>query len=220
MLRATGPKKWIFEEYCNLSEMQFRFKDKDTPLTLVSGVVHSMQLYPLEEVLTAPYLISEWRPDLIEDLQKELSPHACRIVVVGQKLEPIANCVEKWYGTKYHWEKIDSKVLEVSSFGYSVVLNINSIIVQEWTNCGINPKLSFPNANPFIPTDFNLYPIELDVQKIPIIIHDTPVMRVWFKQDTEFLKPKAIMNFDFSSPLGKFTLFTIGYSRTVALNKV
>lgn len=34
MLKANGPKKWIFEEYCNLSEMQFRFKDKDTPLSL------------------------------------------------------------------------------------------------------------------------------------------------------------------------------------------
>lgn len=72
-----------------------------------------MQLYPLEEVLTAPYLISEWRPDLIEELQKELSPHVCRIIVVGQKLEPIANCTENWYGTKYHWEKLDSSVLEV-----------------------------------------------------------------------------------------------------------
>lgn len=26
-------------------------------------------------------------------------------------------------------------------------------------------------------------------------------MRVWFKQDTEFKKPKTIMNFDFSSPM-------------------
>ena|ERR1700744_2100876 len=72
-----------------------------------------MQLYPLNEVLTAPYLISEWRPDLIEDLQKELSPDVCRIIVVGQKLEPIATRVEKWYGTKYHWEKLDKAVLEV-----------------------------------------------------------------------------------------------------------
>lgn len=87
----------------------------------VSGVVHSMQLYPLEEVLTAPYLISEWRPDLIEDLQKELSPHTCRIIVVGQKLEPIANSIEKWYGTKYHWEKLDKNVLEVSVYSGAIV---------------------------------------------------------------------------------------------------
>lgn len=82
----------------------------------VSGVVHSMQLYPLEEVLTAPYLISEWRPDLIEDLQMELLPHTCRIIVVGQKLEPIADSIEKWYGTKYHWDKLDKNILEVSSY--------------------------------------------------------------------------------------------------------
>lgn len=177
----------------------------------VSGVVHSMQLYPLEEVLTAPYLISEWRPDLIEDLQMELLPHTCRIIVVGQKLEPIADSIEKWYGTKYHWDKLDKNILEVSSYTRLIFFKVSLSIIntQEWSNCGCNEKLSFPNTNPFIPTDFNLYPIETDVQKIPIIIHDTPVMRVWFKQDTEFLKPKAIMNFDFSSPLGKFTLLTI-----------
>lgn len=85
-----------------------------------------MQLYPLEEVLTAPYLISEWRPDLIEDLQKDLSPHTCRIIVVGQKLEPFANRVEKWYGTKYSWEKLDSNVLEVELLvgDYNVILKV------------------------------------------------------------------------------------------------
>lgn len=44
MLRKNEPKKWIFEEYCNLNEMQFRFKDKENPLALVSSVVHSMQV--------------------------------------------------------------------------------------------------------------------------------------------------------------------------------
>lgn len=150
MLKANGPKKWIFEEYCNLSEMQFRFKDKDTPLNLgilicycvfvftyiyftiittVSGVVHSMQVYPLEEVLTAPYIITDWRPDLIEDLQTELSPHTCRIIVVGQKLEPIANSIEKWYGTKYHWEKLDKNTLEVNSLNHHncLLLTIGNI---------------------------------------------------------------------------------------------
>lgn len=34
MLRNDGSKKWIFEEYLNLSEMQFRFKDKETGQTM------------------------------------------------------------------------------------------------------------------------------------------------------------------------------------------
>lgn len=114
MLRSDGPKKWIYEEYLNLSEMQFRFKDKETALSLVSSVVHSMQLYPMEEVLTAPYLISEWNPDLISELMDNLVPAKCRIVVVGQKNEDICDQTEAWYGTKYHSEKIAEDVIKVS----------------------------------------------------------------------------------------------------------
>lgn len=114
MLRTGGAKKWIFEEYLNLSEMQFRFKDKETALLLVSSVVHSMQLYPMEEVLTAPYLISDWRPDLIQNLVDDLIPDKCRIVVVGQKVEPICTETEYWYGTKYHNESIAGSVIQVS----------------------------------------------------------------------------------------------------------
>lgn len=55
--------------------------------------------------------------------------------------------------------------------------------------------------NPFIPTEFELCTSESEVKPYPIILHDTPIMRVWFKQDTEFKKPKTIMNFDFSSPM-------------------
>lgn len=113
MLRTAGPKKWIFEEYLNLSEMQFRFKDKETALLLVSSVVHSMQLYPMEEVLTAPYLLSDWRPDLISNLISDLLPEKCRIVVVGQKVEPICDETEYWYGTKYHSESIDDEIIQV-----------------------------------------------------------------------------------------------------------
>lgn len=114
MLRNDGPKKWIFEEYLNLSEMQFRFKDKETALMLVSSVVHSMQLYPMEEVLTAPYLISDWRPELIESLMEDLVPEKSRIIVVGQKVEPICDQTEFWYGTKYHSDSISNDTIQVS----------------------------------------------------------------------------------------------------------
>lgn len=115
MLRCEGPKKWIFEEYLNMSEMQFRFKDKETALLLVSSVVHSMQLYPMEEVLTAPYIISEWRPELIQNLIDDLAPEKCRIVVIGQKIESICDETEYWYGTKYHSEPIPDEVIQVNA---------------------------------------------------------------------------------------------------------
>lgn len=214
MLRTGGPKRWIFEEYLNLSEMQFRFKDKETALLLVSSVVHSMQLYPMEEVLTAPYLISDWRPDLIQNLMDDLVPEKCRIVVVGQKVEPICNEIEYWYGTKYRSESISDDVIEVNLiplhfYHLNVTHHRNFVSLiwffcfffQSWKNCGINENLHFPMPNPFIPTDFDLCASESEVKLYPVILHDTPIMRVWYKQDTEFKKPKTIMNFDFSSPM-------------------
>lgn len=36
LMKKVGPLKWIFDEYRSLSEMQFRFKDKENPLALVS----------------------------------------------------------------------------------------------------------------------------------------------------------------------------------------
>ncbi|XP_065087542.1 insulin-degrading enzyme [Ochlerotatus camptorhynchus] len=183
MLKKEGPQKWIFDEYCDLCEMQFRFKDKENPLSLVSNVVHSMQSYPLEEVLAAPYLISDWRPDLIEDLWSKFYPQNARITVVGQKCEDKANCEEEWYGTKYSSEQIDATVL------------------KNWAKADLNDKLHLPERNPFIPTDFELLPVDADIQSIPMIIHNTPMIRVWFKQDVEFLKPKTLMNLDFCSPI-------------------
>lgn len=211
MLRKEGPKKWIFDEYLNLSEMQFQFKDKETALSLVSSVVHSMQIYPMEEVLTAPYLISDWRPDLILDLMNDLIPEKCRILVVGQKIEPDCGESEFWYGTKYHSEAISGDVIQVNSIlphNILVIMNIainkcvRFFFIKSWKDCGSNENLKFPEPNPFIPTDFTLYTgNEADTKLHPIILYDTPIMRVWFKQDTEFLKPKTIMNFDFSSPM-------------------
>lgn len=184
MLKRNGVHQWIFEEYRMLWEMSFRFKDKETPCNLVSDVVHIMQLYPLEEVFSGPYLVTEWRPDLIRELLDSFTPRNCRALVVGQSFGEKATLSEKWYGTKYSCEDFDE------------------VAIDTWSReDDINEALFVPQPNPFIPTDFALAPIESGAPKYPTILYDTPMMRVWFKQDTEFLKPKTIVGIDFTSPL-------------------
>lgn len=183
MLRLQGPQKWIFEEYRNLCDMLFRFKDKESSLSVVTNVVTAMHVFPLEDVLTAHCLISEWRPDLIEDLMSKLTPSKARIIVVGQQCSPLTNAEERWYGTKYGVHKIEASILEY------------------WSSADLNSNLQLPEPNPFIPTNFDLLPIDSDVDTFPTVIYDTPMIRLWFKQDVEFLKPKTMMNFDFNSPM-------------------
>lgn len=94
--------------------MQFRFKDKENPLHLVSNVVHSMLVYPLPEVLSANYLLTEWRPELIEEVLDKLNPYNSRIIIVGQKTKERCTEEEQWYKTNYRYEKIEQEAIDVS----------------------------------------------------------------------------------------------------------
>lgn len=94
--------------------MQFRFKDKENPLHLVSNIVHSMLVYPLPEVLSANYLITEWSPDLIEQVMEKLSPNNARIIIVGQSLKGKCVLEEPWYKTNYCYDKIEQRTIDVS----------------------------------------------------------------------------------------------------------
>lgn len=94
--------------------MQFRFKDKENPLHLVSNVVHSMLVYPLNEVLSANYLLTEWKPELIEEVMDKLHPGNSRIIIVGQKAKDKCTEEEQWYKTNYYFEKIEQSAIDVN----------------------------------------------------------------------------------------------------------
>nr|CAD7434187.1 unnamed protein product [Timema monikensis] len=184
MLRSEGPQEWIFQEYMDIVSMHFRFKDKESPRGYVSGLVHNLHEFPLEEVLSGPYLLSEWRPDLVDMVLGYLSPNNIRVAVVGQKFEATADSSEKWYGTRYKLENIPEDILE------------------RWERSRSNPDLSLPPRNEFIPTNFSLAAREEgELPTHPTVIQDTPLARVWFKQDDQFLLPKANVSLEFVSPL-------------------
>ncbi|EDX11226.1 insulin-degrading enzyme isoform X1 [Drosophila simulans] len=183
MLRKEGPKKWIFDECVKLNEMRFRFKEKEQPENLVTHAVSSMQIFPLEEVLIAPYLSNEWRPDLIKGLLDELVPSKSRIVIVSQSFEPDCDLAEPYYKTKYGIKRVAKDT------------------VQCWENCELNENLKLALPNSFIPTNFDISDVPADAPKHPTIILDTPILRVWHKQDNQFNKPKACMTFDMSNPI-------------------
>lgn len=182
MLKKEGTQRWVFDEFCQISQMLFRFKDKENPLSLVSGLVHAMQVYPIEEVLSAPYLVNKWSPELVDELLANLFPENARFILVGKKVANNANLTEKWYGTAYKHEKIPNNQM------------------REWTNCGTSDALQMPKPNPFIPKDFSIIKYE-GGSKYPTIIFDSPFVRVWHLQDNEFLKPKSCISIDLASPI-------------------
>lgn len=182
MIRAVGIKEWIFDEYRHLRELEFRFEDEKYPIQLVTHVVSSMRHYSMNEVLSGPILISEWRPDLINFVLNLLTPKNLRIILVDQSLHWKCTEIERIYSTRYGIEKVPQSK------------------IRDWTICGVNQKLHLPQPNPFIPTDFEFLSIENWKQTYPKIIRDSSLSRVWFKQDMEFRKPKTIMTIELKNP--------------------
>jgi insulysin len=181
-VKQLGVKEWIYEEQRNLRELEFRFEDEMSPLHLVRKTVSAMRYYPLSEVLSARNVLSEWRPDLIELVLNMLNPRNLRVIIVDQTSYWKCTETEKIYSTKYGTELIPQST------------------IRDWCVCGLNQNLHLPQPNVFIPSDFEFLPIEDWKQTYPKIIRDSSLVRVWFKQDTEFRKPKSIMTIELKTP--------------------
>ena len=78
---------------------------------------------------------------------------------------------------------------------------INIDLIKSWETNVPHKKLYLPERNLFIPNDFQLCERDTYDGNVPCIIHDSPLSRLWFKQDDEYLLPKACLNFEIMSPL-------------------
>ena len=186
LVKEKGIEEWVFEEFKNIHNMQFRFKDKERPQNYVSSTASRLHEFPLKEVLTGPWWMDKWQPDLIRDLLGYLVPEKIYAVAVGQKFKDKATSTEIWYGTKYITETIDDAK------------------IKAWENTESHPRLHMFEPNEFIPTDFEMVTRD-EMHKhgrfVPTIVRESPFSRLWLRQDDEFLLPKAIMTFEIRSPI-------------------
>ncbi|KAM3913652.1 insulin-degrading enzyme isoform 1-T1 [Leptodactylus fuscus] len=181
-LRAEGPQEWVFKEIKDLNAVAFRFKDKERPRGYTSKVAGLLQDYCMKEAISAEFLLEEFRPDLIDMVLDKLRPANVRVAVVSKSFEGQTDQTEEWYGTQYKQEDIPKELL------------------QRWQNADLNGKFHLPMKNEFIPTNFEILPLEKDAAPYPALVKDTAMSKLWFKQDDKFFLPKACLNFEFFSP--------------------
>ncbi|CAG9574977.1 unnamed protein product [Danaus chrysippus] len=185
MLRESGAQRWVWEEQRDLMALEFRFKDAQDPRALAAGHVHLLQEFPMQDVLSAYYLMTDWRPDLVDDMLALLTPENVRVGIVAKCFEKKCTQIEPWYGTKYLQEDIEESLL------------------KRWESAQPSPELHLPPPNEFIPTHLELEtshdPTKDGIE--PVIIKDTPLMRLWYKRDGEFQLPKSFVTLDLVSPL-------------------
>ncbi|KPJ02224.1 Insulin-degrading enzyme [Papilio xuthus] len=185
MLREEGPQRWLWDEQKDILWMDFTYRDMIEPKSCAIKHARMLQEFPMEDILRAYYYLSDWKPELIEEVLTRLVPNNVRIGVVAKHFAEKCTQIEPWYGTKYYEEEIEESK------------------IKEWEKARAGGELHLPPPNEFLPDRLELETSHDSTTDsiAPIILKDTPLMRLWFKRDNEFKLPKAYLTVDFFSPV-------------------
>jgi insulysin len=177
-LREVGPQEWVHEETSTVADCSFRFLSKRNPMDYTSALAGFMHLYPPEHTLSGPYKIYDYDPDKITECLSYLTPENMILMVAAKEFEDSTDQTEKWYGTKYSVQDLDTSLLESWR---------DASIDTEW----MTPKMGLPQQNDMIATDFSLRKVEGVPTDQPTLLHDTDTCRLWYKPDNVFDMPKV-----------------------------
>ena len=149
MLIKEGPQEWIAEENKATQDMEFRFLQKTEPSSYCTQVAENMHLYPPEHVLSGPHLVFDTSIEKIPDKISLLKPSNCMICVSNKNFSGKTTLKERWYGTEYNCAAFSPNQMERWC---------NALSLHD--ECTDPSALFLPITNPFLPTDFDLCPID------------------------------------------------------------
>ncbi|MFN2329873.1 MAG: insulinase family protein [Chromatocurvus sp.] len=180
MLREEGPKQWLFEEQSQLAQLAFRFREQGAPIGYVSALSSGMHYYAPQDVLAGPYLMQDYRPDLISEALAVLRPERAQVVLTAPDV-PTDRRSEK-YDVPY-----SAKTLAKDD-------------IAGWLPEDRPDALRLPDPNQFIAEDVALLPLADENPELPEVRHEAERQRIWFRQSEEFRVPRGAMYINFRSP--------------------
>ena len=92
MLKAEGPKEWIYEENLTVQSNTFRFLSKSRPQGYACSLAEKLQNYKPEDVLSGPYLTTKYEPELIKEIMGYLRPDNMIMSVTARE---VRECEER-----------------------------------------------------------------------------------------------------------------------------
>ena len=181
LIRSEGVNAWRYEEIARMGRLNFRYRELGDSLSYAVAMSARMWDYPVRDILRGPYFYDNFDAALIQDRLSYLRPDNM-IMVLG---EPGSQHKSKttWYEVPYSSEKVSANTL------------------KRWSQAGLNPELSLPTVNHFIPENTKVYPQlrQPKARMVPSLVEETSRLQVWHLQNQRFALPYAdtIMRMDF-----------------------
>ena len=170
LLQNDAIQEWLFQEQSKMSALQFRYQEQHAASSTVTGLARNLQYYAPRDILRGPYIIEQFKPELTSELLNQLTPERVLIALNTQNIA--TDNTEKHY-------QVDYKITAIAPE-----------LIYNWSHSAINPALSFPAANPFIPDELQLKISETS-QIHPRLIQQDTNLDLWHQLDTSFKVPRS-----------------------------
>ena len=154
LLRAQPPDQVAFDEIKTMADISFRFLEKHKPDSYCVELTGGMQdPVPRENIVSAKWLLEEYRPDEIANTLIYLDPRKAAIGVTSRELpkdvQGSYDQKEPIYGTEYHITRVSDEFIEEAIHGK------------------VPDELRLPDPNPFIPKKLDVVKSEVDKVSLP-----------------------------------------------------
>ncbi|WP_404363581.1 insulinase family protein [Marinobacter sp.] len=183
-VRRDGVSRQRFDEMQRLAEIDFRFKERPSPLHQVSRLSMQMHHVAPEDVLRAPWMMAEYRPELYQEILDQLTPENTLVTVVSP--DGPEGQVQKttWYKTVYTFTETTAAEL------------------HDAARPRLAEQLALPAANPFIPEDLSMVPGNTMDQpaRLAPVKDDAGGLTLWYARDVRFDAPRANVYLSLRSP--------------------
>lgn len=178
LIKEKGVDAKYYNEIKTALNNEFQFLEKTDEFSYAANLVNSMQDYPTNYAINAPYFFSEFDAQAIRDVLTQLTPETLRI----------------WYISK------DEKVTNKQHF-YNGEYRIEDISADEmalWKK-PTQAELSLPLINRLLPENFAIKSQDNQQDK-PALKVDVYGVRVWHYPSQLFTKqPKGVIKIDINS---------------------
>lgn len=179
LVGEEGIHQWLYDELATMAELGFRYQEPAGPVGLVTAMAQRMQLFPPQDLITVSYSYDRFNARAVREVLSYLRPDNMMIQLTARGLE--VDKTDPWYGARYSARSISAER------------------IAAWRQYPQERALAISPPNPFIPENVAIKPYTgapapanvANVEVKPQLLINENGVRLWFKQDNEFLTPRA-----------------------------
>ena len=180
LIRREGIEPRYHEEIARMARIGFRFLEKAGARSHARSLASALHVYPVHEILTAPYRFDDFDPVLERRFLSELTPDRVLVTVVAKGVP--TDAATPFHETAYRLRPIPPET------------------VARWRDPVPDDALALPEPNPFVPGDLAL----IDARGAgpqPTRLASRPGFDLWHRADLDFGQPRTNFYFAVRSPI-------------------